>query len=94
MSRPKDDGREKAPIRSVLLASYENAHKRVTLWWADESFFVSEQWADSDRRFGERAFVQLQVLQFRNAAMARTEYDVACEGAELLEKFSAAGGAR
>ena len=94
MSRPTDDAREN-PIRSVLLASYENAHKRVRLWWgAEKSYFVSEHWAETGR-----GYVEYRVLSFRNFAMARSEYDVACVGAELLEQFevsrrSASGGAR
>jgi hypothetical protein len=91
VSRP-DESRRSA-IRSVLLASYENAHKTVTLWWERRSYFVSEKWSD-----GRRGIVEFRVLSFRNPAMARSGYDVACVGAELLQHFDTAttlaGGAR
>jgi hypothetical protein len=93
VSRPLDAPREESPVRSVLLASYENAHKTVTLWWERRSYFVSERWSD-----GQRGIVEFRVLSFRSSAMAHSEYEVACVGAELratLERqASAAGGAR
>jgi hypothetical protein len=87
--------RRRSAIQSVLLATYENAHKKVTLWWERESgsCFVSEQWTDAGR-----GYIEFSVLSFSNFAAARTKYDVACVGAELLEKFDTpttlAGGAR